>query len=469
MAPPSKMLGRQLAATTKARDSSSLRSKTVGICVAFFLVGIVVVYVMARKSSMDNRFVDSVDAAQNWSRNSINAQRNLKRGPMTPTEDADIRGDSGRKYTPDTASPQAPFPRHRRERCELAKWFGGGGGGHRHKRPLQDYSELEDPLLSRSKGAASMTAGMVLLDVRGQWGNMLGQYVFARLVADKLNFGLTVNSKMLYENWQKGHIFLNINNIGFNATLNKPLQHIDYGKHATNFTAIVADKTPRTLHMWGYPFADYSPYGANARQIREEYLKIDLACLHWNITAWPGERDVVVHIRMYQPCGEHTHTFSPRGSFVDPPLKYYVKILDHIEESMQEDGGMGTVWLASRCGSDSAVARALIKQYNARVIPPPQPKMKSAEMTDWLWLAAARRVIMAQSTFSWWAAFLGNAVEVHYPLVGEWWGRRPRHRLYPTEKRYVFHDLYNDRYFQSYEDLVPQIAELQPMRTGREK
>ena len=45
----------------------------------------------------------------------------------------------------------------------------------------------------------------------------------------------------------------------------------------------------------------------------------------------------------------------------------------------------------------------------------------------------AKRIVMAQSTFSWWAAFLGTATEIHYPLVGEWWGARPRHRWWPDE------------------------------------
>jgi len=39
-----------------------------------------------------------------------------------------------------------------------------------------------------------------------------------------------------------------------------------------------------------------------------------------------------------------------------------------------------------------------------------------ADTADWLFMRAARRLIMSQSTFAWWAAFLGNATEIHYPV-----------------------------------------------------
>lgn len=39
-----------------------------------------------------------------------------------------------------------------------------------------------------------------------------------------------------------------------------------------------------------------------------------------------------------------------------------------------------------------------------------------ADTADWLFMIQARRLIMSQSTFAWWAAFLGNATEVHYPV-----------------------------------------------------
>ena len=57
-----------------------------------------------------------------------------------------------------------------------------------------------------------------------------------------------------------------------------------------------------------------------------------------------------------------------------------------------------------------------------------------------------------------WAAFLGTATEVHYPLVGEWWGPRPRHRWWPDEPRFVFHDLQDHKYFLDHDSITPEIA-----------
>ena len=33
---------------------------------------------------------------------------------------------------------------------------------------------------------------------------------------------------------------------------------VEFGKHVYDFDAILGNRTPRTLHMWGYPFNDYS-------------------------------------------------------------------------------------------------------------------------------------------------------------------------------------------------------------------
>jgi hypothetical protein len=53
---------------------------------------------------------------------------------------------------------------------------------------------------------------------------------------------------------------------------------------------------------------------------------------------------------------------------------------------------------------------------------------------------SARRLVVAESTFSWWAAVLGGAREVHAPGAG----------AVPVpyaEQRYVFHDAAQGRYW----------------------
>lgn len=263
--------------------------------------------------------------------------------------------------------------------------------------------------------------------------------MFARLVADNLGFGLTVGNGFLDDNWKKGHIFPNLAAIPYNEKQTLKLDADISKNHAPNFTTFVSNRKARSLHLAGFPFNDMTPFWDHREQIRKSILAIDLACVYWNISTWPGPRDVVIHLRAYEgKCEkvfrEPRSNFDPRAKFVNPPYAYYDRIL----KRMKKRGPVGTVWLASRCREIDTVALKLMKEHNARFVPATAVRQ---DVTEWLWMVAASRLVIAQSTFSWWAAFLGEASEVHFPLVGEWWGKRPRFRLYPNDKRYVYHDL----------------------------
>ncbi|CAM9626467.1 unnamed protein product [Hapterophycus canaliculatus] len=52
-------------------------------------------------------------------------------------------------------------------------------------------------------------------------------------------------------------------------------------------------------------------------------------------------------------------------------------------------------------------------------------------------LMRAPRLVMAQSTFSWWVAFLGNATEIHFPLADH---GVTGPKIAVDEKRYVYRD-----------------------------
>lgn len=52
-------------------------------------------------------------------------------------------------------------------------------------------------------------------------------------------------------------------------------------------------------------------------------------------------------------------------------------------------------------------------------------------------LTRASRLVMAQSTFSWWVAFLGNATEIHFPLANR---GVTGPKVAVDEQRYVYRD-----------------------------
>jgi hypothetical protein len=357
-----------------------------------------------------------------------------------------------------------PFSNSWTERCKGPETSYRQG----HRRKLKRKTDYV--AVSRSQDTTDIVehrVGQVHLDCRGQWGNWLGQYAIARIVADKLNFGLDVCPMLLDKNWQKGHIFPGLVELGVDMSKldNGQVPTIELGKHAYNVRKMLTNSTPRILHMWGYPFDDVWPFEHFKPEILK-FLKPDIGCIYWN-QSYPGTDDVVVHIRSYNSdsCGgqtEETGTrrrepkFSPNETFVDPPYKYYKQILD----KMKAGRGWKKLWLASRCGLKDVVAERLAEEYGAILTPLAEVHPDTA---DFLFMLASRRLVMTQSTFAWWAAFLGGgAEEVHYPLVGEWWGKRPRHRLYPSESRYIFHDLYADRMFLTREDIETDIASLKP-------
>lgn len=329
----------------------------------------------------------------------------------------------------------APFDASNPERCASAVQHQG------KRRRLKDNTVIAR--VHEEPGVVEARKGLVKLDCRGQWGNHLGQYAVARVIAEELNFGLQVCPRMLDDNWKKGHVFPNLLERAYNEESAKGLKKIEYGTHSYNVQTILEDPTPRVMHMWGYPFESFWPFAKFRSRIRS-YFAINVGCLYWNQT-FPGGNDVVVHVRSYADCkrnrgkenaggGREKKKFDPTVSFVDPPYEYYSAILDR----MKKDAGWDTLWLAARCGADDEVSARLMREYGAKLTP--QPPVHG-DMADFLFMAASKRLIMSQSTFSWWAAYIGDQTEVHYPLVGEWWGKRPRHRLYPDEPRYHFHDL----------------------------
>ena len=112
----------------------------------------------------------------------------------------------------------------------------------------QKIKQKDHPLLFQPAGAPLATsAGLVHLDCRGQWGNNLGQYAVARVIADELGFGLKVCPSLLDKNWKGGHIFPGIvqRAAAAQASGAPALPKIEYGKHAYEVEKILADHSPR--------------------------------------------------------------------------------------------------------------------------------------------------------------------------------------------------------------------------------
>eukprot|EP00049_Salpingoeca_infusionum_P006186 m.102470 g.102470 ORF g.102470 m.102470 type:complete len:467 (+) comp13223_c2_seq2:82-1482(+) len=291
--------------------------------------------------------------------------------------------------------------------------------------------------------------GIVYLDCHGQWGNRLGEYVVARAVATVFDWPLRVCPVLIEELLGKGSVFPHVSTMEFDDSLLKKLDWVHYKGHDYPLDEIFQSDQPRVVHLDGYPFRNISIFNHFRKLIRTDWLHTDTEC----ITGWhqkvPGPRDVVVHVRAYHGCGDKSYEkiYDPTHQFVDPPWEYFARIL----EAYRKTGGWDTLWMTCMCGMNHNMTQGLATTYGAKLAPHTE---HHPDTSDWLFMKSAKRLIMSQSTYAWWAAWLGDAEEVHYPLVGDWWGRNPRHQLYPEDSKYIFHDLLHSEYFLTYKEAM---------------
>ncbi|EGD72227.1 hypothetical protein PTSG_00248 [Salpingoeca rosetta] len=316
--------------------------------------------------------------------------------------------------------------------------------------PHPRTGDIESPPPPAATAEPSQT-GVVLMHCHGQFGNRLGEYTIARIVAETRRWPLVMCDVFKQELFSKGLIFPFAVDHPIDLAAFDQLPVDTQAGHNYDFDELLRDPTPRVIDLAGFPFRNYSILAQHKAAIKDDWLRIDTSCLAAQSLplSLPGPRDIVVHLRAYHGCEGEEHEYDPTEAFVDLPWDYYDRIL----QRYQRKGGWDTVWLASRCGEHHPIAQQLMTKYGARVIQGDGSK-NWASMHDWLFMRSARRLVMSQSTYAWWAAWLGDAEEVHYPLAGDWWGKGPRHTLYPVdEPRYVFHDLLADEYFLTAADL----------------
>lgn len=118
----------------------------------------------------------------------------------------------------------------------------------------------------------------------------------------------------------------------------------------------------------------------------------------------PAPSDIVVHVRL---CDAPHHHYA----YYD--LSYYAPILDEL--LAREPGAIRVV---SACdAARPGVVRDLLGAYAAATkVEAPPGDAAAGLVADFRYLAAAERLVVAQSTLSFWAAFLSRAREIHAPL-----------------------------------------------------
>jgi hypothetical protein len=139
------------------------------------------------------------------------------------------------------------------------------------------------------------------------------------------------------------------------------------------------------IHLYGYwqKYYYYLPYRDKIR----EWFKYDD-----NSYAKPDADDIVIHIRGKYSAGNVVELLVPIPLFVET-----VKKLDY----------KNCILVTNE------VTPGLLKSFegvrNVKI-------QSGTQMEDFTFMKHAKRLIMSQSTFSWWAMFLGNPDKVYVPL-----------------------------------------------------
>jgi hypothetical protein len=247
---------------------------------------------------------------------------------------------------------------------------------------------------------------------RGRLGNQLFEYCFGRILAERMDFALAAKPIPGFPGTQRPAARPP------RAFVLRPRQQI-LTRHAVDVESVVADPAPREILLRGY-FQRYAYYRDYKERIRGDWLRLS------------GEKfpfdpdDVVLHVRggdlWKRPrAGE-------RREQMPLPVSYYRKILD------------GTAWNALTIVAEDAsdpVAKRLGAIYSCEVV-------STSPEKDFRLLWSANRIVLSVSTFAWWAAWLSDAAEIHFPLYGSW---RPAATgrdidlVVDDEERYIYHDL----------------------------
>jgi len=214
---------------------------------------------------------------------------------------------------------------------------------------------------------------MITFSSGGGFGNRLFQYVSARLLAERFGFELGAE----YDGPDT-------------VTTTPPLPGYAYTDEPqftiteTAFTGNIFDKTyeSRHYHLQGYwQNADY--YLPNRKKVLgyfNEKAPTDL-----------NKKDIVMHVRLgdYKAFGEGGNVLHPDYYHKCLKLEKFDRLYIVTDEPQDEYFETFT-------------------KYNPTII-------NGTEKEDFWFLTGFDRIIMGNSTFSWWAAFFSNAGKVYMP------------------------------------------------------
>lgn len=258
-------------------------------------------------------------------------------------------------------------------------------------------------------------------------GNLMSQLMFVRTVRSLAQWPVVADGYSLPD-W-------NLAGPGFGAQRRARL-NIGAGMTKASSVARVIDRyRPSRINLYGLPFqvenylkpAEYLelfPYSPRSTELTEGYI--------------------VAHIR----GGDVARPSHPGMGPI--PINYYRYLADQT--------GLPLLFVGEIDGSP--YSRALRAAF-----PKSTFLCGGSAFDDFQTIRSAQYIALGISTFSWIAAYLSNAREIHVPVAGVFDPRlRPDHDLLPShDPRYVFHDISPKAWDDRYADIYATIDDFRPM------
>jgi hypothetical protein len=232
----------------------------------------------------------------------------------------------------------------------------------------------------------------------GRLGNNLFQYAVGRIVAQ--HHGLALDCR---QSRHAIHISVpppTLENLAFhfpNAPLRMPGLCVDapveshevtpdgpWNGQSLDLQSILADKTPRQIRLAGYfqRFEYFAPYSAEIRQW--------FCFKHVTVPVKIRANDILVNIRRGSDWGSLGWVLSS---------SYYDRVLSGLPNPGR--------FFVCGIGIDDEV-RERLKKYRPAYF-------SGTPMEEFAFITLFNRIVLSNSTFAWWAAFLSHATEIYAP------------------------------------------------------
>jgi len=224
---------------------------------------------------------------------------------------------------------------------------------------------------------------MVEVKYMGRLGNRLFQYCLGRIIAESLGFRLNAGPISGFPGTQEP--------VPGKDFSNGPLQEFEGQK--IDLQGVLGDHSPRRIVLHGY-FQRYEYYQPFKETIRKR----------WLVPGFPvppqrSLREIVLHVR--------------RGDYVQlgwaTPFHFYRDVL--------ESATYERVFIVTDVPEDPFFRR--FRRYQPVVF-------HKDTLEDFAMLLSFKRIVISQSSFAWWAAFLSEAEEVIVPAspTSPWSGNK---------------------------------------------